>query len=280
MRLKWVILFLVIGIVVGWWVGKGEFRFSSRSDEHPKESIPLPQISVLKVAIVLDDWGYNLNNLPILREIHIPMTIAILPHLRFSAQIAESLQGKEYEIILHMPMEAHNGKIRAEARTLYTSMSDDEIRKTLEEAIQSVPYINGISNHMGSKATEDPRVMRIVMEELQREKLYFLDSLVTPQSVAEKVSKEIGLAFAERNVFLDNLLEPEYIKGQILKMVEQAKKNGHAIGIGHDRSVTLKVIQELVPELQKQGIQFVQVSELTSRSPVDQKTKSLVKEVE
>ncbi|MBI1975926.1 MAG: divergent polysaccharide deacetylase family protein [Candidatus Omnitrophica bacterium] len=215
-----------------------------------------------KIAFVLDDWGYNLNNLPVLNEIEIPMTLAILPHLRFSSKIPASLAGRNYEFILHMPMEAHNGKIRPEAKTLYTDMQEGEIQRTLNEALASVPQLKGISNHMGSKATEDSRLLKVVMEELQKKNLYFLDSLVTPHSVVEQVSQQVGIPFAKRDIFLDNELREEYIEAQIQKTIQQAKEYGSAIGIGHDRAVTLKVIQKMIPQMKAEGIQFVHVSQL------------------
>lgn len=262
----------VISLGIGWWLGGKRSAQVERSKapvvsqvEKPLVEIPLIDNNAPKIAIVLDDWGYNLNNLPALKEINVPMTLSILPHLRFSAQISNSLAGKNYEIILHMPMEAHNHTIRAEEKTIYTSMSDEDIRETLKGAIASIPNLKGISNHMGSKATEDPRVMKVVMEELRKEKLYFLDSVVTSQSVAEETSRQAGISFAKRSVFLDNHLDAEYIKGQLLKTAESARRNGGVIAIGHDRGVTLKVIQEVAPKLREEGIQFVYASQLTRR---------------
>ncbi len=262
----------IISLGIGWWLGSQRSAQVKRSKalvvsqvEKPAVEIPLMDPNAPKVAIVLDDWGYNINNLPALNEIGVPMTLAILPHLRFSTQISNSLAGKNYEIILHMPMEAHNHTIRAEEKTIYTSMTDEDVRETLKGAIASIPNLKGISNHMGSKATEDPRVMKVVMEELRKEKLYFLDSVVTSQSVAEETSKQVGISFAKRSVFLDNHLDAEYIKGQLLKTAESARRNGSVIAIGHDREITLKVIQEVVPKLREEGIQFVYASQLTRR---------------
>lgn len=262
----------MISLGVGWWFGGKRSAPVERSKapvvsqaEKPAVEISLIDDNAPKIAIVLDDWGYNLNNLPALKEINVPITLAILPHLRFSARISNSLAGKDYEIILHMPMEAHNHMIRAEEKTIYTSMSDEEIRETLKEAIASIPNLKGISNHMGSQATEDPRVMKVVMEELWKEKLYFLDSVVTSQSVAEEINKQVGIPFAKRSIFLDNHLDAGYIKGQLLKTAESARRNGSVIAIGHDRGVTLKVIQEMAPKLREEGIQFVYASQLTRR---------------
>ncbi len=230
-------------------------------------ALPRPSVSELeagtgKLAFVIDDWGYNLNNLPLMNKIRVPMTLAILPHLRYSSKIASKLGGQNFEIILHMPMETYDPRIRQEKNTLYTTMSDEEIKLTLDNAIADIPFLRGASNHMGSKATEDRRVMKVVLERLQEENLYFLDSLVTSHSIAEEMGREVGVRFTKRTIFLDNQLDKDYIRTQIQKMAEQARRQGYAIGIGHDRPITLGVIQEMIPELKEKGYQFVYVSQL------------------
>ena len=65
-----------------------------------------------------------------------------------------------------------------------------------------------------------------------------------------------------RDVFLDNVEESGYIKQQINKLKSKARSRGFAIGIGHDRKVTLEVLREVMPQLSKEGYKFVFLSEL------------------
>lgn len=58
-----------------------------------------------RIAIVIDDWGYNLNNLEIAEGIKQPLTCAILPNLNNSLLVAQKLNNLGFEIILHLPME-------------------------------------------------------------------------------------------------------------------------------------------------------------------------------
>jgi len=52
-------------------------------------------------------------------------------------------------------------------------MDKAKVTRLLDEAFASVPYAQGISNHMGSKATEDERLMRTVLDYLKRKKGLF-----------------------------------------------------------------------------------------------------------
>jgi polysaccharide deacetylase 2 family uncharacterized protein YibQ len=227
----------------------------------PKKAPKIPLAVQGRIAIVLDDWGYNNNNLEILGQIKYPFTASILPNLNYSRQVAEELHARGFEIILHLPMEP-NEKYRLEKNTIMTSLDDKTITKIIDLDLKSITYAVGVSNHMGSAATQDPRTMAIVFKELKNKHVFFLDSFVTPKSVCSALSTKIGIGFARRDVFLDNIEEAEYIKGQIYKLKSRAKTKGYAIGIGHDRRITLEVLREVMPQLEKEGYKLVFLSEL------------------
>jgi len=215
-----------------------------------------------KIAIVLDDWGYSFEYFDLVRSIRQPLTLAILPNLPYSQRIAVEAKKKGFEVILHLPMEPYPREdLVLEKDTIMTDMDDLTIDDIVSKQIKRIPYASGVNNHMGSKATEDSRVMRVVFEELKKQNLYFLDS-VTSNSVCPIVAQEVKINFTKRDVFLDNENDPEYIKSQIIKLKEEAEVRGYAIGIGHARRVTLEVLREIMPKLQKEGFKFVTASEL------------------
>lgn len=223
--------------------------------------IPVPTVTVGKIAIVLDDWGYNLNNLHTLREIKAPLTLSVLPNLGYSRKIAEEGNSLGFEVILHLPCQPNETRA-LEKNTILTSMDNQTIRSIVNQDLDDIVYAKGLSNHMGSKVTEDRRVMGIILGELKNRHLYFLDSWVSPNTVGLEVARQMKLKAGRRDVFLDNKEEPEYIKAQLYKLMKKAKAYGQAIGIGHDRKVTLEVLQEAIPEMENKGFKIVPVSEL------------------
>lgn len=228
----------------------------------PSPKVEPPQVTAKpKVVIVLDDWGYNIKNLNDILQIKRPLTLSILPNLPYSAVVARKAKENNFEVILHMPMEPKN-KMKLELNTLYTTMSEEEIKTNLEKALKSVPYADGVSNHEGSKATEDERLMRVVFGELKKYDLFFFDSLVTNESVCEPLAKEAKIRFAKRSIFLDNESDPEYIRKQFEKLIDMAIKTGEVIGIGHDRPNTVAVLRQMVTELTENGIELTYLSDL------------------
>lgn len=214
-----------------------------------------------RIAIVIDDWGYNLNNLAIMEEIKTPLTCAILPNLINSKAVARRLNKLGFEIILHLPMEPKE-KINLEKNTITLSMDEKQIRSILNADLNSVIFAKGINNHMGSRITEDSRISSVIMSEAEKRKLYFLDSFVTAKSVCRQIAGKINIKFAKRDIFLDNQNDPAYIKAQLKKVKNMAAERGSAIAIGHDRKNTLMVLKEMLPQLKSEGYKFVFVSEL------------------
>ncbi len=222
--------------------------------------------SPAKVAIVLDDWGYNLKNIEMLNTVEIPLTLAILPNLAFSDNIASAEhQYANRELILHMPMEPENSSLRLEQDTILDSMESARIRVIIQAALETVPFVAGLSNHMGSKATCNRKVVNVVMEELRLRDMFFLDSVASSETICRQVAMDYGVAFVKRDVFLDNIADKEYISSQFDKLIAVALEKGSAVGIGHDRSLTLEVIREKSGQLEDSNIEFVLISELVER---------------
>jgi polysaccharide deacetylase 2 family uncharacterized protein YibQ len=212
------------------------------------------------IAIVIDDWGYSLNNLPIMEQIKQPLTCAILPGLKNSNLVMQKLNNLGFEIILHLPMEPKE-KYNLENNTITLGMDAPRIDKIFTKDLASITLAKGISNHMGSRITEDVKSSTLVMTEAKKRKLYFFDSFVTNQSVCPVIAKKINIRFAKRDVFLDNQNDPEYIKAQLLKLKNLSRRHGIAIGIGHDRKNTLLVLKEMLGQMEKEGYKFVFLSQ-------------------
>ena len=107
----------------------------SRPGKVPK----VPVVIKGKIAIVIDDWGYNLNNLSLLEEIKYPLTASVLPNLNYSKAVAEKLHKLGLEVILHLPLEPHE-KFRLEHNTIMTSMDEPIIINIISQDLIGIPY--------------------------------------------------------------------------------------------------------------------------------------------
>jgi polysaccharide deacetylase 2 family uncharacterized protein YibQ len=217
--------------------------------------------SAPKVSIVLDDWGYNLKALTAALEVREPLTLAVLPNLPYSAEVARKAHAAGHEIILHMPMEPLND-VPLEEGTILTSMAPAEIRGLLSDALAGIPHARGVNNHMGSKVTQDRRTLDIIMRELAARKLFFLNSMTSGSAAGRETAGEVGIAYAERDIFIDNERTEAAVITKLQELKAAAVRQGSAIGIGHDEPVTLRAIQKVLPSWKAEGIEIIRLSDL------------------
>ncbi|MFC1631366.1 divergent polysaccharide deacetylase family protein [Candidatus Omnitrophota bacterium] len=260
----WIIFSIFFMIVIAAFFGQQDKSEDRQVPESkPAELIEPPEAQV-EVAVVIDDWGYNLHNLDLLKDIELPFTVSILPNLRYSTEIAEAALNENKEVILHLPLqpEMMQREIGLEKNTITTTMTEAEILANLGQALSSVAGATGVSNHMGSAATADSRVMSVIFRDFEKRDVFFLDNLVTENSVGRKLAEQMGIKFVSRDVFLDNRDDYEYIQGQFKQLIKIAQAQGQAVGVGHARRNTLLVLQELAPLFEQQGIKLVFLSDL------------------
>ncbi len=229
-------------------------------EEGPEDASP-PEGAVPRIALIVDDAGYDLDRALELLNLRRPMSISILPQLKYSGHIAEVAHDMGYEVMMHLPMESDE-RLRRSPGFITARMTEKELAWVLDRNLESIPFVEGVNNHQGSTMTRDPEAMTRVMKYLAKKDMFFIDSRTTGESVAYNIAKEVGLRAARRDVFLDNEKQVEYIKEQVLLLMREAKAKGSAIGICHVNPETTKALHEMFPIIEKEGFKLVFASEL------------------
>ena len=230
------------------------------------KSIPEPKRppsgKLPRVALIIDDLGYDKKIAEKFFELNINLTVSILPHSPFQGKIARSASSKGLEIMLHLPMEpVEYPKVNPGPGTLLSSMSPDELISQLEENLNSLPSVKGVNNHMGSKLTAESAQMYQIFSVLKHRGLFFVDSRTTSDSLCKPSARLFQVPFAQRDVFIDHYQKPDFIRKQIKELIRIAKLNGEAVGILHPHTTTYRVLLEMLPDLQNQ-VQLVPASKI------------------
>ena len=216
-----------------------------------------------KIAIIIDDWGQSMANCRYLKEIPDPLAVSILPGLRHTKDVANCAKLYHKLTMLHLPLEAlHNYDFYPPDYIIKTSMNPALVSKIVDQDLAQLPSIEGVNNHMGSKATEDRSLMKIIFKKIKKKGLFFVDSMTARNTVCAALADEMDLAFGKRDVFLDNINTREAITKQIMVLAKKARRKGYAVAIGHDRHLTMQVLKEEIPWLERQGFQIVSIKEL------------------
>ena len=212
------------------------------------------------IAIIIDDIGFALAPVDELLRIDAPLAFAVLPYTPHAKAAAEMIHRQGREILLHIPMEPRSGKNKPGPGALFRDMTANDLRRQLDDNLAVVPYAVGANNHMGSAFMEDEEKLQVVLTELQKKGLFFIDSGTTAASRAEGLARKTRIRFAARRLFLDNDQDQELIFKNLLDHLEN--NNSPLLIIGHPYPGTVAALKKAIPLLQSRGIPIVPPSQL------------------
>ncbi|WP_076414203.1 divergent polysaccharide deacetylase family protein [Shewanella sp. UCD-KL12] len=217
-------------------------------------------VKASQVAIIIDDIGYRQSDEAVL-TLPNKITLSVLPHTPLGSSVAHQANSKGYEVMLHLPMQALNGK-KLGPGGITNGMDEAEVKHTVVEAFRSVPVAKGVNNHMGSLLTQLNEPMQWVMESLKQKDLYFVDSMTTKYTKAGVTADKLGIPLLRRQVFLDNELSTAALELQFKRLMALAHKQGQVVAIAHPYPETIAYLKHNLPRLEKAGIRLVRTSEL------------------
>lgn len=230
----------------------------------PADPIPPMRGQRPRIAIVIDDVGPDYRGSRAAVGLPAPVTLAFLPYAEKLQTLVAQAKANGHELLVHMPMEpddlAHNNP---GPDALLTTLDAAELKRRLTKSLNSFSGYVGVNNHMGSRFTKDRAAMEMVMAELARHHLFFLDSRTTPQSVGLSLAEQYGLRYVGRDVFLDNEIDVAKILAQLHQTEQVARRHGSAVAIGHPHAATIEALKQWIPQAKQAGFEFVVVSRLT-----------------
>jgi polysaccharide deacetylase 2 family uncharacterized protein YibQ len=230
----------------------------------PPETKPAGPPPRKKAAIIMDDLGYSLEAVQILSSLKKPITLSILPFAPLTRKTAELARDAGLEMMLHLPLESlsRSAKKSPSEVMIFKGMNRDEIKRDVKACLEQIPWAKGVNNHTGSRITEDPGMMRVILEVLKDRGLYFIDSRTTRYSVAFDQALQLGVPSASRKVFIDAVDNEGAIQAKLVELFGLARKEGQVVGICHARPETLRALQKYVGLAEGYGVELVFASEI------------------
>ncbi len=215
------------------------------------------------IAIVIDDLGvHRVNSLYSAEKLPKEITFSYLPYGNSTQAILKTEQAKGREAMLHLPAEAMS-PIDPGPDALYANMTREQIEKTTYKNLnQVIDYVVGANNHMGSKFTSSLESMKPVLEIMDKEKLFFMDSFTSAKTQVSAAKKAVtpDLPLLTRHIFLDHKRTNEFITGQLKKLERVADQKGYAIAIGHPHKVTTEALLKWIENLDTSKYQLVPIT--------------------
>lgn len=217
------------------------------------------------VAIILDDAGLDRRNTARAMKLPGPITFSFMSYASELAEQSAAARAAGHEVMLHLPMEPldmqrHNPGPNA----LLLGLDDAELKRRLAWNLDRFDSYVGVNNHMGSRFTKNTARMTLVMEEIGKRQVFWLDSLSGPRSVGTETARKAGIDAAERDLFLDDERSPG-IEHELAAMERIARARGDVIAIGHPHGATLTALEKWMAGAKEKGFSLVPVSTVLLR---------------
>jgi polysaccharide deacetylase 2 family uncharacterized protein YibQ len=223
-----------------------------------------------KIAIIIDDLGWQIAVAQRTIELPGPIACAVLPQAPVARTVATRAHAKGKDVLLHLPLQPVSREQPEEPGGITLDMSRQRFAEVFAADMAAVPHVVGVNNHRGSLLTRHPGHMRWLMEEIAaRDDLFFVDSYTTHLSVALSAAQESGVPARRRDVFLDADAAPASIAREFERLKRLASKHGAAIAIGHPYPTTLDFLEKALPGLEEDGFSLVSIRELVLGDAVE-----------
>ena len=214
------------------------------------------------ICLVVDDFGFIFDDfVKDFFQLHNNLTVAIIPGSPFAKQIAEYAHRNNIESIVHMPMESYEKNNQNYPIELNEKLNSLLVEQRVKEAFIENPYALGMNNHQGSKATTSLQLMKDLARTLKSLDKYFLDSFTHPESRAYITMRRYGVATQLRQIFIDHVEDEQHILKNLDSLVNLSHEMDIAVGIGHIKPLTLKILKEKIPLLEQNGYRFIALSQ-------------------
>jgi len=198
-----------------------------------------------------------------LRSLGRPVAVAILPGRPHSQAIAREASVQGMEVLLDLPMEPYRyPEVDPGPGAVLMSTREGEIRRLVARHLEALPGVVGVTNHMGSRLTEDRAHMRAILSEVAARRLFLVDGYTSNWSVAYDEARAMGVRAARRHIAVEQGRGEGAERASWSEVTTWTERHGEAIVIVHSRPETLRLLQEYIPRWEATGLKLVLVSEL------------------
>lgn len=216
-----------------------------------------------RIAIIIDDLGYQLTAGRRAVELPGPVSCAVLPQTPRATELAEAAFAAGKDVLLHLPLQPVGGADGGvEPGGIVLDMSRGQLGRSFAASLASIPHVVGVNTHRGSLLTRHPGHMSWLMQAIRAEgDLFFVDSYTTHESIALAIARESGVPAVKRDVFLDPDRSFATVEREFSRLKELARERGMAVGIGHPYPATLALLERELPKLEDEGFVLVSISD-------------------
>ncbi len=217
---------------------------------------------VARVVIVIGGLGISQSSTQIaLQKLHPNVTLAFAPYGNSLKRWMQDARKKGHELLLQLPMEPIDyPQNNPGPHTLKADANLQENIANLHWSMSRITNYVGVMNYLGNRLLSQPASLSPIFSEISERGLLFVEDGTVKNSVAQGVAVKELVPYAKGNILLDNVRSRSAIAAKLVKLVEQAKRTGIAIGVGNAFPDTIDLVAQFAQQAKQNGIEITPVS--------------------
>jgi polysaccharide deacetylase 2 family uncharacterized protein YibQ len=218
-----------------------------------------------RIAILLRGIGRDdRNSSDAVTKLPPAISLAFMPFAGLAQQWAKKASEQGHEVIVQLPLEPSDYPVNNPGpETLLSSSSADQNTSRLRTVLARFDGYSGVTNFLGGKMLQSKNALRPILEEIKsRGLIYVGEGNNNSHAVVRGLAGEVGLRYGGANVMIDAQPTPAAIQAALARLIEIARKEGSAIGLGYGSRGTIEQLEAWTQTLAAQGVTLVPVGTL------------------
>ncbi len=226
---------------------------------------PLPTNQPI-VALIIGGMGISENSTSYaVNQLPAAVTLAFAPYGNGLQRWMDRARDQGHETLIELPMEPFDYPNNDPGP--YTLLTGSEPAKNLDRLdwllSRGAGYV-GVSNYQGARFITDTKALEPIFSALQERGLMYVDHPAGRRSRAKEIALSVDMPLAQGTSQIDPKLNKYAIDEALLRLEEQAKRDGVAVGFGSGFPLTIDRIDAWSKRLEERGVLLVPVSATVS----------------
>lgn len=212
-----------------------------------------------KIAIVLGGMGLD-EKLTARADRDLPgdITFAFAPYGPNLQDQVNKAREQGHEILLQLPLEPVGFPASNPGpKTLLADADKPTNVQNLQWHMSRFTGYAGVVNYMGGRFMAAPEAVKPMLAELKKRGLFFVEDGSLPLSATDSVAQELGQPVRHADMVIDATPDAQSINDALMKLEDQARAQGFAMGTGSGLAVTVDTVRDWAKAAADRGIVLV-----------------------
>jgi len=213
-----------------------------------------------KISIVVTNLGLNRRSTELALTLPMQCALGFLPYTQSLKPLLNKAQGKGHEIYLYLPLQTSKALDNPGKYALMNNLAPEENEVRLNVILNSHVRYDGVYSSYKEVFTDDAHASEMIFDQLDDKNLIFIIGKDLAGGMPGHISSHNNII--PTNIIIDSDPDKDSIRSQLEELIRVAENEGIALGYAQGFTLTIEMIRDWIPTLNKKGIQLVPVSEL------------------